>query len=472
MTTTTTIPIPRFPASRKSARQAARPFSLSRWFASVGLLSIALISVVCALLLSRMTRDHLLHQESLLTTQFMESIIAVERASMYFEHPDRAVARDGALAEKVEELLEHLAALPDVLRANLYSPEHKVLWSSDSHLVGRSFADNDDLDRALRGETGIEMGSRGGLLTDKSEHEHLIDSGYYVEIYLPVWDGDHQHVVGVVELYRAPRRLLEAIQASQRVIWLGALCAGAFLYVALLTLVKRSDVIIRSQHARLLEAETLGVVGDMGAAVAHGIRNPIASIRSSAELLSVSDAQTPTEAAADIISQVDRIELWIRELLTYTGPVPQRMEPILLQDVVADTLRSFERDLDRRGIATSSSMPADLPAVRGDPLMFSQLVHGLIANAVDATPAGGRITASAELLAGEKLSVKIADTGSGMNEEQLAGVFKPFHTTKAKGLGLGLALAKRIVERYGGTIGIASSPGRGTQVEIILPAAS
>jgi signal transduction histidine kinase len=317
------------------------------------------------------------------------------------------------------------------------------------------------------------MGSIGGSSHDKSEHEHLVQpNAYFVEIYLPIWDEGHHRVLGVIELYRAPRRLFEAIQAGQRVVWLGAVCAGALLYLALFSLVKRADRLIQAQQAQLLEAEKLGVVTDMGSAVAHGIRNPIASIRSSAELMSVGDAQTTSEAAADIISQVDRIEQWIRELLTYAGPVSEKTEPILLQNVVAENLRLFERDLERRGLTAKSTLPDDLPAVRGDPLLIGQVIHGLIANAVDATARGGGITASGERLTSErKVILRLADTGAGMSPEQLALIFKPFHTTKANGLGLGLPLAKRIVERYGGSIVITSTPGSGTQVEIVLPVA-
>ena len=106
-----------------------RAFNLSRWFAAVGLLSIAVLSVASGVLLSRLFTDRMLEQEGVLTMQFMQSILEVERAPAYFQDSDRV---EGA---KVEELLQHLSTLPDVLRVNLYSRRHRILWSSDRSLV-------------------------------------------------------------------------------------------------------------------------------------------------------------------------------------------------------------------------------------------------------------------------------------------------------------------------------------------------
>ena len=112
-----------------------------------------------------------------------------------------------------------------------------------------------------------------------------------------------------------------------------------------------------------------------------------------------------------------------------------------------------------------------LPPVAADPLMLGQVFNSLIANAVEAIERNGRIALSVEREDEQRLRVSIQDNGPGMSRDQLAGAFKPFHTTKAKGIGLGLPLAKRIVERFGGSIALASEPGKGTTIEILLPSA-
>ena len=453
-----------------STTVTARPFRLSRWFAIVGLIAIVLLSVTCAELLSMLFTNRMLGQEGTLTTQFVQNIIDVERASIHFESMAQEQA-EVAQSAKLKELLQHFAALPDVLRVNLYSPEHRILWSSDPTLVGRSFPDNPELDSALTGHTEVESGPDPEAI--KAEHENLQNrSAYFVEIYLPVWDDAKRHVVGVVELYRTPHGLFDAIRAGRRMIWLGALLAGALLYAALFSLVRRADNVILAQQERLVEAERLGIVGEMASAVAHGIRNPLAAIRSSAELIPMAGAGAAGEAAHDIISQVDRVEQWIRSLLTYAHPTPDKAESISLHAAVAENLLHFARELERRDIAASADIPADLPPLRADPLLIDQVIHSIIANAMEAIQRGGRIVIKGAMDKSQRyLSLSIQDDGPGMSPEQLGMAFKPFHTTKTNGVGLGLPIAKRTIERFNGRIKIRSSPGGGTTVELLLPTA-
>ena len=412
--------------------------------------------------------NRMLGQEGALTTQFVQNMIDVERGSIHFENMAQEQA-DVAQSAKLKELLQRLAALPDVLGVNLHSPEHRILWSSDPTLVGRFFPDNHELDSALTGHTEVESGPDPEAI--KAEHENLQNrSAYFVEIYLPVWDDAKRRVVGVVELYRTPHGLFDAIRAGRRVIWLGALIAGALLYAALFSLVRRADKLILAQQEQLVEAERLGIVGEMASAVAHGIRNPLAAIRSSAELIPVADAGSADEAAHDIISQVDRVEQWIRSLLTYAHPTPDKAESISLHAAVAGNLHHFSRELERRGIAASADVPAELPPLRADPLLVDQVIHSIIANAMEAIQRSGRIDIKGAMDRSQRyLTLSIQDDGPGMSPEQLSMAFKPFHTTKTNGVGLGLPIVKRTIERFNGKIRIISSPGSGTTVELLLP---
>lgn len=454
------------------AAPAARPFNLSRWFAIVGLLSIGLLGIACALLLSRLISQRMLEQEGVLTMQFVQSIIEVEHAAANLESYPHQSTHAGSEG-KIDELLEHFAALPDVLRANLYSREHRMLWSSDRSLTGLSFPDNPELDEAFKGHVEVSTGHDAGGEHAKAEHVNLRSAGdYFIEIYMPIWDRGRQRVVGVVEIYRTPGRLQKAIEAGQRIIWTGALVAAALLYLALISLVRRADNVSRAQQRRLLEAETLAAVGEMASAVAHGIRNPLAAIRSSAELAQVGSEAARHEASEDIISQVDRLEEWIRMLLSYAHPVAGQLERVDLRAMVADCMRQQSKELERRAIATSTELPPDLPPVRGDPLLLGQVIGGVIANAMEAIGSRGRIAVSA-MCGVDRVQVvlRIADSGPGMTAEQVRRAFEPFYTTKARGLGLGLPLARRIVQRYGGSIAITSAQQAGTTVEVVLPAA-
>jgi signal transduction histidine kinase len=125
----------------------------------------------------------------------------------------------------------------------------------------------------------------------------------------------------------------------------------------------------------------------------------------------------------------------------------------------------------RRGIDAVVDFSKDLPPVRGDSLLLAQVANSVIANALEAMQHGGKFTVSGKSGSAGVVVLQIKDTGVGMTDEQLRLAFKPFHTTKSQGLGVGLPLAKRIVERMGGKISLSSEAGAGTIVDITLLAA-
>ena len=447
---------------------APKPFNLSRWFALLGLVSIALLSVASALLLSRFLTERMLRQEAQLTMEFIHSLVLVEKAADYFRH-------GRAAAPEVNSTFNHVAHMPDVIRASAHGLDHRVIWSSDKAIVGRIFRDNPELEEALAGELVVHGDSSDhdhGHEEGKSEHASLgRDVGYFVEIYFPVRDKDGQ-VVGAVELYKKPRALYEAIRMGNQAVWVGAVLGGLFLYGTLFWLARRADNLIREQQEQLVRNETLAAVGEMGSAVAHGIRNPLASIRSSAELSLEIGPPEHAEPARDIIAEVDRMENWVRELLTYVRPVAVQateVKGVNVAELVAHGLEEIRRDAARRGISLESSVEEELPLVQADLPLLHQVLCSLLANAMEAMGKGGTIHVGAEGRDRQVL-LRLEDTGPGIAAEQLPRIFKPFFTTKPKGLGVGLPLAKRIIERFGGTITVTSQPGQGTVVELALPA--
>lgn len=439
-----------------------KPFNLSRRFALLGLISIAIISVTAAMLLSRFLTDRMLRQEAVLTMEFIHSLVLVENATDYF--------RSGRTqAPEVASTFNHVAKMPDVIRASAHSIDRRVIWSSDEAIVGLQFLDNPELDEALGGGLVVHGNDSGGHQEgDKSEHASLNPKvGYFVEIYFPVRDAAGQ-VVGAVELYKSPRALYEAIRAGKRAVWIGAVAAGLFLYATLFWLARRADNVIRNQQAQLVQNETLAAIGEMGSAVAHGIRNPLASIRSSAELALEMSPESGSEPARDIIAEVDRMESWVRELLSYSRPAPALATRVDLTGLARKCLADFERETQRKGIRMIEQMQPDVPPVQADPLLLGQVIMSLLSNAVEAQKQGGRIEVTVTQADGQA-RLRVRDAGPGMSKEQLAKVFRPFYTTKPKGLGVGLPMAKRIVERFGGTLRIESREGNGTLAELRLP---
>ena len=280
------------------------PFNLSRWFAIVALVSITVLAVAMGALLNRFITQRLLWQEAVLTKEFVYSLIGVEQSLQSFFADSTQ-----PLSAEIELAFRHIAAMPDMLRTNVFDPTRRVIWSSDRARIGLSVGPNEELETALTGSVVTHVAQPHGSRPEKLEHTDLrTPQGTFVEIYVPVLDEQAERVLAVIEFYKNPRTLEAAVSQLQLYIALGAAASGTLLFVALFGLVRRADLTIRRQQRHLVENETLAVIGEMSAAVAHGLRNPLAAIRSSAELIPGGDLAQANDAATDIMGQADRLE--------------------------------------------------------------------------------------------------------------------------------------------------------------------
>jgi signal transduction histidine kinase len=245
----------------------------------------------------------------------------------------------------------------------------------------------------------------------------------------------------------------------------------ALLYAALFWLAARAQDTMARQQQRLVESEALAAIGAVASAVAHGIRNPLASIRSSAELAAVEEPDRAQECLADIQREADRVEGWVRDLL-----LQAKGEAILLQAVdvnllLADAARSFGVLAERQGVRVAIET-ADVPPVKANAGALGQAIDNLVANAIEAMPDGGELRlASGIAPSGREVEIRVADSGSGMVAPLSKGPGRMFFSTKPRGTGLGLVLTRRILDRYAGSLRFESAGGRGTTATIRLPVA-
>jgi len=234
---------------------------------------------------------------------------------------------------------------------------------------------------------------------------------------------------------------------------------------------------LRRTQAKLVQSEKLASIGEMSAAVAHGLRNPLASLRAAAQfVLKRPDSPASREQLSAIIDEVDRLDRRITHLLAFSRPAPFHPMRETVTQLVEGVLPAFTQLLEQRKVELRLDLPADLPDVRVDPMQVEQSLVEIVSNALDAMPNGGRlaITGRRELLSPEGpdgIVLDIADSGGGIAEDVLPQVTKPFFTTRAEGTGLGLAIAKRYVEQNGGRLELTTRAGDGTTVRVRLPAA-
>jgi signal transduction histidine kinase len=239
----------------------------------------------------------------------------------------------------------------------------------------------------------------------------------------------------------------------------------------LIRLLLRANEELHAAQARLIETERFAAIGELSASVAHGIRNPLAGIKAAAEFasLEISDGHPLRETITDIVTEADKLEARITNLLDFAKPFEPHPAPCRIADIVADAAASLQSQMTARGIALVVDADPALPPVELDYAQIEQVLLVLLSNAVDAMPAGGRITIAARVVEDGRVRIDVGDTGPGIPPDQLRRVFTLFFTTKARGTGLGLAVAKKIVERHRGTITVHSEPGNGTRFTIDLP---
>jgi two-component system sensor histidine kinase HydH len=443
--------------------QSRRGFDLLRWFAVLSLACVIASGAGTAIFLARFLTDHMLQRDAEVSAEFLQSIVRAERTWSWFSDPASNASR-----LPLESFFNHVSQLPGVVRANVYGVDGTVLWSSNAEIIGRRFERNDELDGALRGRITVESGTLA-----KAEHVALDrDSGgrRFTEAYLPVWNEARNRVVGVVEIYRLPDALFRAIDEGVRGVWIAAALGMALLYAALFGIAARARRLMVRQQQALVEAEALGAVGAVASAVAHGIRNPLSSIRSSAELGAIEDAEGARRCLADIEREADRVDRWVRDLLMQARGEAVAPAAVDVNLLVAESARSFAAAASRQGVALRVAT-AELPPARTVAGALGQAIDNLVANAIEAMPEGGRLDLSTALApGGSHVEIVIADTGGGLPEDVRDGG-RMFFSTKPRGTGLGLVLTRRILERHDGSLALESGPG-GTRAVIRLPVAA
>ncbi len=238
--------------------------------------------------------------------------------------------------------------------------------------------------------------------------------------------------------------------------------------------INRMAAALRESQDRLVRTERLAAVGELTAYIAHNIRNPLASIRSAAQLglddLSTGDLANVQEALEDIVHVVDKLDAWVHNLLTFTRPLVLRRRWQDVRTVLREVIALLKPKWTEKRLRVTMEAAPDLPTVYIDAEQLEQAIAAVITNAIEASPVGAPIRLAAWTDT-ERRCIRIAvhDAGGGIRSEWVDKVFAPYFTTKVDGVGLGLTMAKKIVEAHGGDITIASQEGRGTTVTINLP---
>jgi signal transduction histidine kinase len=369
--------------------------------------------------------------------------------------------------------------LPQVRRLVVFGPSGQMQWS-DVEREGPAAAAGPEVAGALQGRSAAQF---------------LPDGAGRVHLYVPIQFPGEGRVAGAVEAQIDGSRALAAVRRARLILWGLALVAGTVLYVALYGVVWRASRTLRAQHAALakradelaranddlratqqalLIAERFAAFGEITAAVAHGLGNPLASIRATAQLALLDASEGPIQdGLRQIVADTDRLRDRMRALLDFGRPVEQRLIPTALATAVQPVVDQIAPRCQTQDVRVEVRMPADLPKVSLDPARFEEALLCLAGNALDAMPRSGTLTLAAQAVerAGARSAVELCveDTGPGIPPALRGRVLEPFFTTKSGGTGLGLGVARKLLEASGARLRLDDPPGGGTRITITLP---
>ncbi|MDL5597054.1 ATP-binding protein [Bacillus subtilis] len=459
-------------------------FNLLRWFSLASFFIIAAVALGLGYISTRFVVTESVERDALLTAQFVQAIGDAEMrhagitplrtmGEMLDPRQDENFPDVDPLAHGAAraEFLDHVEHLPDVLLATVYALDRTVIWSTNPELIGVKFEDDDELDESF--EMKVPVSSSYHKIDDEKPEQKLSREPKYlfIENYIPMFNADKSKVIAMVEIYKEPEDLVDRIDRGFASIWAATILGGAAIYLGLFWIVRRASTLLHSQQQQLISNETFVALGEMSSAVAHSLRNPLATIRSSAELAQEVASQSAQRNIGDIISQVDRMSRWVRELLVSLRPMSDDGEALQLRAAVEDSLGAFEALIRRNGVEVRFNLQ-DCPPVVSHKVLLTQILNSLFANALEAMPKGGVLSVEIDPPHAGQVCMTVGDTGKGMNAQQQQLVFKPFFTTKQGGLGVGLALVKRIMERFQGSVVLTSREQEGTRVSLNFKVAS
>ena len=220
--------------------------------------------------------------------------------------------------------------------------------------------------------------------------------------------------------------------------------------------------------------ERLAALGKMAAGLAHEIRNPLASMRGSVQVLAseLSFSQDQSQLMQIVLRESDRLNRIVSDFLTYARPPKIERTVIELSSLLAETIALLRNSPELRSDHLISEEYPDEPLLyQGDPNQMRQIFWNLARNAIQAMPQGGELCVTLDAIPNRDVTIAFTDTGRGMSREQKDRLFEPFNSSSG-GTGLGMAIVYQLVRDHNGNILVDSEAGKGTRIAIRLPAGS
>jgi signal transduction histidine kinase len=228
---------------------------------------------------------------------------------------------------------------------------------------------------------------------------------------------------------------------------------------------------LQEAEAAVRRSDRLAALGQLSAGLAHELRNPLGTIKTSAEMLLKNvpaDNAVAREMAGFISSEVDRTNSLVTRFLDFARPLAVRLDKTDLTQVIDQAVSDVEKHQPPFDVTIYKNYSPEIPPFFLDGELMERVMYNLLLNAAQASPPSSSITVKTRQIDG-MVEIAVIDRGSGIQPKLLENIFNPFYTTKAGGVGLGLAIVSKIVDEHGGSISVESEPGEGSVFRVYLP---
>jgi two-component system sensor histidine kinase HydH len=230
---------------------------------------------------------------------------------------------------------------------------------------------------------------------------------------------------------------------------------------------------LKKAEAEVRRSERLAALGQLTAGLAHELRNPMGTMKTSAEMLARSvppENEIAKEMAGYIQEEVDRTNSLITRFLDFARPQHLKTSKSDLAAMLDHAIEQFEREKTdaAASVTVFKNYSPDIPPIALDAELMERVIYNLVMNAAQASPPGGIVTVKTRLIE-DMVEIAVIDRGSGIQAKDRESIFNPFFTTKSAGVGLGLAIVSKIVDEHGGQITVESTPGEGSVFRVFLP---
>lgn len=469
---------------KKMEGEGGKPFQLVKYLS----LSSLMVILVCTLFLSSFISQRA--RTILVKKSEQYAQVAAENLNhqVFYQFTLPALIADGEIRlsrpsqfERLDKVVRNAIHGFSVEEVDIYDTEQVLTYSTQQEKIGSREELGEPFRKALEGESSSYLESRGAsfLGFEWGGSQRQLKTYLPMQVERPMtWQ--RGKVLGVFEITQDVTEDYQTIQRFQWIVVSSSLLFVGILFVTQFLIAKRAERILtlraaerRRLEERLHQAERLAALGEMVAGVSHEIRNPLGIIRSTAELLHHRiEHERQKRLTGIIVEEATRLNDILTEFLDFARPKTLRVFPCRMEEIVEKNLQTIEAECQHRGILLERHYETGGCVMQADPDLLYRAIVNLLANALQAMPEGGVLrvfTARLSGRGGQRVELRIQDSGPGIPVELHHKIFNPFFTTREKGTGLGLAIVQSIIASHHGDIEVESRVGEGTSIIMRVP---